>query len=168
MIALATIGLSLLTQFVADLFGIKLPEQEQTKIAYYIGTHCLESAQHFKAFLQLLLMVLVFAPVAEETLFRLPTRLTWKRKAWVWALCAVLISALFSFSHYPDYTVLFKGQGLRLNPPDGAFVALFFFGLAQCWLYLRTRSIWCAMLNHLLFNATNLALMFMFPQLVGA
>ena len=48
--------------------------------------------------------------------------------------------------------------------PDAAFLALFFFGLAQCWLYRKTDHIWCAILNHGLFNLTNLVLLFLLPQ----
>ena len=44
-----------------------------------------------------------------------------------------------------------------------AFLALFFFGLAQCWLYAKTDRIWCPMLNHFLFNLTNLILLIVIP-----
>ena len=40
-----------------------------------------------------------------------------------------------------------------------AFIALFFFGVAQCWLYRKTDRIWCPMLNHALFNLTNVVLL---------
>ena len=67
---------------------------------------------------------------------------------------AALVSSLaFSAAHY-----IFQPF------PDAAFVALFFFGLAQCWLYCKTDRIWCPMLNHFLFNLTNLVLLFVLPQ----
>jgi len=63
----------------------------------------------------------------------------------------VLSAALFSAAHY-----------ITQPWPDAAFLALFFFGLAQCWLYDRTH-LWCAVLNHMLFNLTNLILLFIVP-----
>ena len=60
---------------------------------------------------------------------------------------------LFSAAHY-----------IQQPFPDAAFLALFFFGLAQCWLYRKTGNIWCAMVNHGLFNATNLILLFVLPE----
>ena len=47
--------------------------------------------------------------------------------------------------------------------PNNAFVALFFFGMAQCWLYNKTGKLWTALLNHALFNLTNLILIFILP-----
>ena len=64
-----------------------------------------------------------------------------------------LSSLLFSAAHY-----------LAQPWPDAAFLALFFFGAAQCWLYLKTGRIVCAMLNHALFNLTNLVLLFVLPK----
>jgi len=69
-----------------------------------------------------------------------------------WGL-AVVSAALFSAAHY-----------IAQPWPDAAFLALFFFGLAQTWLYAKTKRIWCAMLNHALFNLTNLVLLFVVPQ----
>ena len=75
---------------------------------------------------------------------------------------AIQSAALFSFVHYLNLQIV---QGsLTLNgfrTLDNAFLALFFFGLAQCWVYFKTRHIWCPMLNHALFNLTNLILLFM-------
>ena len=72
----------------------------------------------------------------------------------LWPYLAVLISsALFSAAHYISQPF-----------PDSAFIALFFFGLAQCWLYKKTDRIWCAMLNHALFNLTNVVLLLVLPR----
>ena len=68
-------------------------------------------------------------------------------------LAVLLSSALFSAAHY-----------IAQPFPDSAFIALFFFGLAQCWLYSKTDHVWCPMLNHTLFNLTNLILMFVLPK----
>ena len=65
----------------------------------------------------------------------------------------IFSAALFSAAHY-----------LQFPFPDDAFLALFFFGLAQCWLYTKTDRLWCAMLNHGLFNLTNLILLFLLPE----
>ena len=62
-------------------------------------------------------------------------------------------SALFAAAHY-----------IAQPWPDAAFLALFFFGLAQCGLYRKTGRLWCAMLNHALFNLTNLVLLFILPE----
>jgi membrane protease YdiL (CAAX protease family) len=65
----------------------------------------------------------------------------------------VLFSVLFSAAHY------------IMQPfPDAAFIALFFFGLAQCWLYKKTERLWCPILNHCLFNLTNVVLVLLIPQ----
>ena len=69
---------------------------------------------------------------------------------------AAAASAAFSAAHY-----------VEAPWPDNAFFALFFFGLAQCWLYRHTRAwygIWSPILNHFLFNLTNLILLFTIPE----
>ena len=68
-------------------------------------------------------------------------------------LVIVISSALFSAAHYISQPF-----------PDAAFIALFFFGLAQCWLYAKTDRLWCPMLNHFLFNLTNLVLLFVVTE----
>ncbi|MGN0832153.1 MAG: lysostaphin resistance A-like protein [Kiritimatiellia bacterium] len=65
----------------------------------------------------------------------------------------VFSAALFSAAHY-----------IAQPWPDAAFIALFFFGLAQCWLYRKTERLWCPMLNHALFNLTNLVLLIVIPE----
>jgi len=156
-IAGATIGLCFLTQTVAKLFGIELPDQENIEIVRQCFTHALDSARHFSVAALHVVQVILVMPVLEELLFRglifkfpcknRPDNLTFVR---VWA---VVSAALFSAAHY-----------IKQPWPDSAFLALFFFGLAQCWLYRKTNRIWCAMLNHALFNLTNLILLFVIPQ----
>ena len=77
-------------------------------------------------------------------------RLIAKTSAWS---IAVFSAILFSAAHY-----------LAQPFPDSAFLALCFFGLAQCWLYKKTGHLWCAILNHGLFNLTNLVLLFILPE----
>ena len=167
-IAIATIGLCYLTQTVAKSFGIELPDQENIEIVKrYAGWNW--------SFALLCVQVLVLMPAVEEIIFRwllwrLPMRTLDKRqktKDWagpetedlrhrqlkLTAVVAIVASALFSAAHY-----------IAQPWPDAAFLALFFFGLAQCWLYAKTDRIWCAMLNHGLFNLTNLILLFVLPE----
>ena len=138
-VAAATIGLCYLTQAVAGLFGVKLPEQANIELVRkYAGWNL--------TFAFLCLQVTVLMPAIEECLFRLPLR--WLKHG----SFAVLSSVLFSAAHY-----------ITQPFPDPAFIALFFFGFAQCRLYRRTGRIWCPMLNHALFNITNLVLLFVIP-----
>lgn len=148
-ITAATIALCYITKTVAGLFGIDLPDQENITVVRQYIEHMFDSPKFFFACMNLLAQVVVILPVAEEFIFRyllfmLPGR-TWQR-----CLMPALIisSTLFSSAHY------------IVQPfPDAAFIALFFFGLAQCWLYRKTDRIWCPMLNHALFNLTNLVLL---------
>lgn len=166
-IAAATIGLCYLTQTVAKWFGVELPDQANIEmVKKYLGFN--------RVFLILCAQVLVLMPAAEELIFRgllfkLPRKLFDARRetgdsgegretsdarpgAWTTSI-AIASSALFSAAHY-----------IAQPWPDAAFLALFFFGLAQCWLYRKTDRIWCAMLNHALFNLTNLVLLFVLPE----
>ena len=166
LIALLTIGLCYLTQTVAKGFGIELPDQANIEIVKrYLGWN--------RTFVFLCLQVLILMPAIEELIFRfllwrLPARTLDKRQKTkgkeglkmedgrltnTAKVVAVVSSALFSAAHY-----IFQPW------PDAAFIALFFFGLAQCWLYKKTGHLWCAILNHALFNLTNLVLLFVLPQ----
>ena len=172
-IAAATIGLCYLTQTVAKGFGIELPDQANIELVKrYAGWN--------RTFALLCAQVIILMPAIEELifrycLFRLPIKvgcaLRARRnhdtakiapandygEAGVLALpsltAATVSSILFSAAHY-----LFQPW------PDAAFIALFFFGLAQCWLYRKTAHLWCAILNHGLFNLTNLILLFILPE----
>ena len=155
-IAAATIGLCYLTQLVAGWFGIELPDQENIEIVKrYAGWNL--------TFISLCFQILVLMPAIEECLFRWCSRLAWKKTA-VWISVCVILSVLFSFAHYPDYPAIVKTRQFALKPIDAAFLALFFFGFAQCWLYKKTAHLWCAILNHGLFNLTNLVLLFALPE----
>ena len=153
-IALATIGLCYLTQLVASWCGIELKEQQNVDLIR-------QMAGWNARFVFNCALVIVIMPMIEEAIFRgLLTRLPIKTlsprlplsviRSFGYSVIA-LSSALFSAAHY-----------FAQPWPDNAFLALFFFGLAQCWLYKKT-NIWCAMLNHGLFNATNLVLLFLLP-----
>ena len=149
-IATATIGLCYLTQTVAKWFGIDLPDQKNIAVVKQLA------GLNWR-FAFLCLQVLIVMPALEELLFRgllfkLPCRGAPGGRA-LPPTAAVISSILFSAAHY-----------LAQPWPDAAFIALFFFGLAQCWLYRKTNHIWCAMLNHALFNLTNLVLLFILPE----
>ena len=158
-IALATIGLCYLTQTVAKWFGIELPDQANIELVKrYAGWNW--------TFLLLCAQVIILMPAIEELIFRfllfkLPVKWASKRQ-WGSGVLAALIKttpwAIFS-------SVLFSAAHYLFQPwPDAAFIALFFFGLAQCWLYKKTDRLWCAILNHGLFNLTNLVLLFILPE----
>ena len=156
-----TIGLCYLTQTVAGLLGIELPDQANLELVRkYMGWNTV--------FMLLCLQVLVIMPALEELVFRwflfmLPARIAARRAGrpttgslppnWLGYSTAAVSSALFSAAHY-----------IAQPWPDAAFLALFFFGLAQCWLYARTGKVWCSMLNHALFNLSNLVVLYFLPQ----
>ena len=147
-IFLIAVTLSYLTQQVAKLFGIDLPDQAQVEfVRQYAGWNL--------TFAFIVVQVVLLLPAIEEIVFRwliwmLPTRLA--RLGRYSLPLAVLSSCVFTAVHY-----------IAQPFPDSAFIALFFFGLAQCWLYRRTGRLWCAILNHMLFNLTNLVLLFVLP-----
>ena len=167
-IAAATIGLCFLTQGVAKLFDINLPDQHQVEVVRYVFMHAFDSARNFAITVTTLLQVLLIMPILEEFLFRwllvmMPTRRLGMAAKMSAVPLVVFSSALFSFAHYIDYSSLVNGRGFALTGWNAAFIALFFFGLAQCWLYRKTERIWFPFLNHGLFNLTNLALLFVLP-----
>jgi membrane protease YdiL (CAAX protease family) len=157
-IFLITLSLSFATQVTAKFFGVDLPEQTNIELVRrYAGWNT--------TFALLVLQIVVILPALEEVLFRwglfrLPVR---KASMPVVLTVAFLSSAFFSFAHYIDYCAWMKGAGFSLRALDNAFLALFFFGLAQCWLYRRTERLSSAILNHALFNLTNLILLFIVP-----
>ena len=148
-IAAAIIAVCLATGIVAGWAGINLQEQQHVDIARQILAHAFASWRHFGAAAFFVVEVVAVMPCLEEIVFRwLLFRLPAKRPGKFSAAIAILSSSLFSAVHY------------IVQPfPDNAFIALFFFGRAQCWLYRRTERLWCPMLNHALFNLTNLALL---------
>ena len=150
-VTLLTIGLCYLTQVVAGWFGIVLPDQQNVEIVRSWMTNAFASWRNFSIVTILVLQILVLMPVVEELLFRgLLFKVACKvaRKRLFDYLIIAFSSALFSSAHY-----------VQQPWPDSAFLALFFFGVSQCWIYRKTDCIWCVMLNHALFNLTNLVLL---------
>ncbi len=96
----------------------------------------------------LVLVVLFQAPLLEEPIFRGVIFRGFSKTLPLWA--AVLLSGgIFALVH--------------VNA--ASFIALWFLGAAFALLYHRTGSILAPMTAHFLFNATNLALLFLFPDL---
>lgn len=149
-ITAATFALCFLTQHGAKaLFGIDLPEQAGLEaIRNMIGWN-------WMFILNVALAVLILPPVEELLfrllLFRLPCRSKsddgWRSGSFLIPV-AFVSSVLFTAVHY-----------LQRTFPDAAFIALVFFGCAQCRLYRRTGSIVYPMLNHALFNLTTFVLL---------
>ena len=147
LITLSTAALCFLTQGIAKLFGIELPDQANLEIVRRAAGWNLN-------FALLVLQIVVILPIVEELIFRLPLKIAFRKK---WRMpdtivFAAVLSVLFSAAHY-----------IAQPFPDSAFIALFFFGMAQCYLYKKTGSIWAPVLNHTLFNLTNLVLLFVIP-----
>ena len=156
-----TIGICYLTTLLADvLFGVHLDDQEsleqvRSMIVALVKRICGGAGSHWFFFrdilslLHIILFLTVLTPVVEEVIFRW---VLWRLpKPGLPLVSAITSSALFSAAHY-----------IQMPWPNNAFIALFFFGMAQCWLYRKTDSLWCPMLNHGLFNAVNLVLLFVF------
>jgi membrane protease YdiL (CAAX protease family) len=157
-VALVTIGLCYLTQVVAGWFGIALPDQQNVEIVNRCLENAFSSGRGFLIAAFLVAQVVVLMPVVEELLFRgLLFKVVCKAGH---SLCHSIVRA-FDYSIVVFSSALFSAAHYCQQPwPDSAFLALFFFGVAQCWIYRRTERIWCAMLNHALFNLTNLVLLF--------
>ena len=159
----ATVAVFLVAVSICQVFEwMGFPEQDQVRAIK-------EMAGWNRDFIGLAVWILVFTPPFEEglfryLLFRLPSRLISKEeppKFFIFHFSffiAILSSAIFSFCHYIDFQSLFAGKGFALLPVSNACFALFVVGLAWCWLYFRTKSIWCSMLSHSLFNTINLVL----------
>lgn len=160
-VAVATIAICPATEWIAKtFFGVTLGDQAsidavRMTVTWLVKKLCAGAGWNWIFFGDLWSLakitgvILVVAPVLEETVFRW---LLWKLPRPANKLIpAATSSALFSAAHY-----------IFAPWPDNAFVALFFFGLAQCWIYEKTGRLWCAMLNHALFNAANFALIFVF------
>ena len=156
-IAIATIALCYLTQLVAGWFGITLNEQANVDTVRKVLAHAFDSARYFCSAAIIVAEIVVILPAIEEVVFRWllykkccdwSTRLIHHSTSILHSSFFILSSLVFSAAHY-----------LAQHWPDNAFVALFFFGLTECYLYRKTERLWCAILNHGLFNLTNLVLL---------
>lgn len=145
------------TDFAARIAGLALPAAPALAL--------LENAKG-REFFRLMAIVAVAAPVLEELFFRglaflLPVVLAEKFFAraarGIAAVSALASSSAFMFVHY-----LRRGAdgGLEAAGFDNAFLALFAFGLMQCWCARRHFGLLRPMLAHSFFNLANVALYF--------
>ncbi len=160
---LSAMALCGITGFVAQQFGFDFIDKPQDTLKIMLESHGWRLALN-------LFLVVVFAPVMEEALFR---GVLLGVPRWVRAkLCArkgraasaheqpyllgfaIFSSVVFSACHY-----------LQSPGWDNAFLALFTFGMIQCWLYWKTNALWCPMLLHALHNGFTVATLFLFPQM---
>lgn len=159
----AALGISYVCQ------SLGLPEQDQILMVKAFRAQMGWNAK----FVMLLAQILVFAPLLEEPLFRfllfrLPARFVSREESTnlftaPWALVVAIVSSvLFTLAHNIDFASIGNGHGFALKPISSAFVSLFVVGLGWCWLYRHTRSLWCSMLSHFIFNLTNLVLLLLF------
>ena len=155
-IAVLTIAICFCTELVGGWCGIELPQQTNVELIRSTFLHAFDCWKNFGCAVVNAALVVAILPIVEELVFRY---LLWKlpttrgrnsdKLRYLGVGCVIISSGLFSAAHY-----------LQQPFPDNAFLALFFFGLAQCWLYRRVNSFWAPVLNHSLFNLTNLGLMF--------
>ena len=101
-----------------------------------------------------LVLVAVATPLAEEFLFRayaFRALLPWRGPA----VAAVVSATVFTLFHL-DWA------------PSVAFPTIALFGLATCWLYVRTGSLYPSLAAHALLNSVSLASLFDGPGAVAA
>ena len=154
---LSTIAICWVTENAArHLFGIELPSQSSIDIV--------KGAKGW-ALVQLVASVVLLFKLPQKCGELLLPKLVYFLILFP-ILVAVLSSSLFSFVHYIDIPRLLKAHTLVLTGWNNAFLALFFFGMAQCWLYWKTKWLLAPVINHALFNATNLAIILLFPGIV--
>ncbi len=162
-VTVAAILLCLATEKVAmTLFGVELKPQTSVDQIKPLLTGLFEQLSNCnrpdKAFFKclgsisyIIAWICLIMPALEEFIFRY---LLWRLpRAKAPAVMAVISSVLFTAAHY-----------IQMPWPDNAFMALFFFALAQCYLYAKTGALWCPVLLHALFNMANMILMFFIPS----
>ena len=137
--------LSFITKELAHgLFGITLESQASVKLVKSM-------AGCNMPFLTMTASIVIVMPILEEFVFRfLLWKLPSRNQRLLWAIPS---SILFVAAHY-----------IQMPWPDNSFIALFFFAMALCWLYKTTSRLWCPVLVHILFNATNLMLVLALPE----
>lgn len=89
---------------------------------------------------------IVFAPIAEETFFRLYFFNLGMRYGGFW-VGAILSGVLFGMAHGDVYAALPLALG----------------GVILCYVYYRTRNAWASMITHCLFNALSIAALLFAP-----
>ena len=149
----AIVAICWLTTFVSEWLGHPLPQQQSLDAIRNM---------HGMRLAQCIAIVVFVAPLVEEAIFRfglfafplwIARRFAGERVPRAVPIIVMAVSSvLFTMAHYRS--------GVPLN---NAFVALFFFGIAQCVLCRRSGGILSTFVNHALFNATNLVFLFALP-----
>jgi len=134
-LAAVVVGVGLLINFLYDLLLASL----EVDYSSFLPPEITETGLGLAI---IVVLAVVVAPIAEETLFR-GFIFAGVRNRYGYSWAAVLSAMLFSFAH--------------LQP--GALLPIFIVGLLLAWLYMRTGSIWTCILAHCAYN--SLALLFM-------
>lgn len=140
-ILVAAIGLSAVATLVAKRLGLDLPTQEMLK--WLVGDTYSAPIK-----IAIVLFALVEAPFLEEIVFRRFLFRACHRYMPLWP--AMLLSAsLFALMHANALV----------------FIPLVFVGGSFAWIYWRTGRLTAAMFAHFLFNAVNVILLLLFPEM---
>jgi len=140
-ILVVAIGLSALATLVAKRLGLDLPTQDMLK--WLVGD---TYSPLMKT--SIVIFALVEAPFLEEIVFRRFLFRACHRYMPLWA-AMFLSGCLFALMHCNALV----------------FIPLVFVGGAFSWLYWRTGRLTAAMFAHFLFNATNVVLLLLFPEM---
>ena len=138
----ATLALNFAAEKLSTALGLDLPKQDLV-ILLQNGSLAPFTRAVIIAF------ALFEAPLLEEAIFRryLYRNLLRANSLVPWG-AMVISGAIFACVHFNMVT----------------FVPLWFFGAVLAWIYQRTGRLAAPMTVHFLFNAVNLALLFMFPE----
>ena len=137
------LGLQLLTaKSIEWIWGIRAADQELVK--FFISPFSTTSLKT-----HIVLSILLQAPIVEECLFR---GVMFRGFARSLPLPAAMAISGFIFAV------------VHLNA--ASFFGVWFLGVAFAWVYARTRTLLAPIMLHCLFNAFNLILLLMFPELV--
>lgn len=117
-------------------------EHQQDVVEIFKALHNPTTIALFAAF------AVLFAPFAEETLFRLLFFNLGLRYGGFW-IGAILSGALFGIAHAD----VFEALPLALG------------GIVLCAVYYRTRNAFVPMISHALFNSASIVLLLLFPKI---
>jgi membrane protease YdiL (CAAX protease family) len=142
-VIVAALGLQLLTaKSIEWIWGIQAADQELVK--FFHSPSCSAGLRT-----HIILSILIQAPIVEECLFR---------------------GIMFrGFAHLLPVPASMAISGLVfavVHVNAASFFGVWFLGVAFAWTYARTHTLLAPILLHIIFNAFNLAVLLMFPELV--
>lgn len=135
------IGLSAVATFLAKRFGLELPTQKMLK-------WFLDDTYAIPVKVAIAIFALIEAPFLEEIVFRRFIFRACHRFMPLW-VAIPLSSAVFALMHFNALV----------------FIPLVFVGASFAWLYWRTGRLTAAMFAHFIFNAANVTLLLLFPEM---